>query len=126
MKLRKDDNVIIDRKMNDGNKITIISFTLEDLAEFVLTYFEDLKPVYGNTAVDYSQQTEMDQAIAQMQEGSYWITRYDYKDLDGEWAWYTGRINYRCPYCDTADITPIKSDIPGAPDTCPQCGGWLS
>ena len=36
-----------------------------------------------------------------------------------------GQIGHPRPYCDTADITPIKSDIPGAPDICPVCGGWL-
>lgn len=35
------------------------------------------------------------------------------------------RYGMTCPYCDTADILPIKSDVPGAPTTCPRCGGWL-
>jgi hypothetical protein len=30
-----------------------------------------------------------------------------------------------CPYGDTEDITPIPALTPGAPDTCPNCGGWL-
>ena len=48
---------------------------------------------------------------------------------DGEIAIYLGdnKVWFRkdCPYCSTEGIDPIKSDIPGAPDTCPCCGGWL-
>ena len=38
---------------------------------------------------------------------------------------YVERNRYHaCPYCDTEDIAPIVSDIPGAPDVCPNCGGF--
>jgi len=43
------------------------------------------------------------------------------------WRW-TGNYGSRqidCPYCDTADISPIKSDMPGGMDSCPNCGGWM-
>lgn len=31
----------------------------------------------------------------------------------------------KCPYCDTFGIEPVKPLVPGAPKTCPHCGGWL-
>jgi hypothetical protein len=53
--------------------------------------------------------------------------------LSPDFGSYTSHVDFRkfftsqnaCPYCDTEDIEPIKPSIPGAPDICPNCGGWL-
>jgi hypothetical protein len=49
----------------------------------------------------------------------------DNYDMSGFTKIWGGLPNNNCPYCDTEDITPIPALVPGAPDTCPNCGGWL-
>ncbi len=46
--------------------------------------------------------------------------------VNGDIAYLYGYpIGIQCPYCDTFGIKPVKPLVPGAPKTCPHCGGWL-
>ncbi len=76
-----------------------------------------------NVLEDYSKPTVFDAWYAKSNQ--FWATRITLEMMGLDDYITTNHIELTCPYCDTEGITPIVSDVPGAPDTCPRCGGYL-